>query len=94
MVKFVSALGTGPLYHKTYYYDILVLKKHCEFVMEYCRVPKLGGNIIQRMTIEKDLISNLAIMHSFKAVHMDIKPENVAYSPHFKKFVFVDFGFA
>ena len=46
------------------------------------------------MTIEKDLISNLAIMHSFKAVHMDIKPENVAYSPHFKKFVFVDFGFA
>ena len=24
---------------------------------------------------------------------MDIKPENIAYSPHFHKFVFIDFGF-
>ena len=32
-------------------------------------------------------------MHSFKVVHMDIKPENIGYSPHHKKFVFIDFGF-
>ena len=25
---------------------------------------------------------------------MDIKPDNIAYSPHFHKFVFIDFGFA
>ena len=25
---------------------------------------------------------------------MDIKPENIAYSPHHKKFVLLDFGFA
>lgn len=25
---------------------------------------------------------------------MDIKPDNTAYSPHFKKLIFLDFGFA
>ena len=25
---------------------------------------------------------------------MDIKPDNIAYSPHFHKFVFIDFGLA
>ena len=25
---------------------------------------------------------------------MDIKPNNIGYSPHFHKFVFLDFGFA
>ena len=25
---------------------------------------------------------------------MDIKPDNIAYSPHFHKFVLIDFGFA
>ena len=34
----------------------------------------------------------MAILHCFKIVHMDIKPENIAYSPHFKKFVLLDFG--
>ena len=25
---------------------------------------------------------------------MDIKPDNIGYSPHFHKYVFIDFGFA
>ena len=41
MVKFASALGIGPKYHKEYCYDILVLKKHCEFLMEHCQESKL-----------------------------------------------------
>lgn len=31
-------------------------------------------------------------MHSIRFIHLDIKPSNIAYSPHFKKYVFLDFG--
>ncbi len=41
---------------------------------------------------EKDLTENLKIMHYFKIVHLDIKPENIAYSPTFEKWIFLDFG--
>ena len=33
-------------------------------------------------------------MHSLRMVHRDIKPANVNWSPHFQKWVFIDFGFA
>ena len=33
-------------------------------------------------------------MHDFKAVHMDVKPENISYSLHHHKFVLLDFGFS
>jgi len=31
-------------------------------------------------------------MHRFNIVHFDIKPENIMFSPTFKKAVFIDFG--
>ena len=94
MVKFASALGIGPKYHKKYSYDILVLKNHCEFLMEFCEEKKLSENEEERSKESKDLLEGLAILHSFQAVHMDIKPENIAYSTHQHKFVLIDFGFA
>ena len=33
-------------------------------------------------------------MHSLKLVHRDIKPLNVAWSPTFKRWIFLDFGFS
>ena len=38
------------------------------------------------------MMNALAILHAFKCVHMDIKPDNISYSPISKKFVFLDFG--
>ena len=57
--------------------------------MEYC-----GGGIIDTGRMKKDLMENLKIMHSLGIVHMDIKPENIGWSNEFKKWVFLDFGFA
>ena len=31
-------------------------------------------------------------MHKIKLVHLDIKDENIMYSPYFNKLVFIDFG--
>lgn len=33
-------------------------------------------------------------MHKYKIMHLDIKPDNIMFSNHFKKLVFIDFGFS
>lgn len=33
-------------------------------------------------------------MHQINLVHLDIKPDNIAFSRYFKKWVFLDFGFS
>jgi serine/threonine protein kinase len=38
------------------------------------------------------LKQELEIMHCFKIIHADIKPENVAFSYKLGKAVFIDFG--
>ncbi len=35
---------------------------------------------------------NLKILHSFKIMHLDIKPLNIVYSNIYAKPVFIDFG--
>ena len=42
----------------------------------------------------EDLFQGLKKMHSLKIVHRDIKERNVAWSHHFQRWVFIDFGFA
>ena len=32
-------------------------------------------------------------MHSIRMVHRDIKRENIGWSPQFRRWVFLDFGF-
>jgi serine/threonine protein kinase len=47
------------------------------------------------MTISSNLdnlIISLKFIHTFKTVHCDIKPENIMFSPKYKKNVFIDFG--
>ena len=38
------------------------------------------------------MVENLYTLHKFNVVHMDIKPENIMFSKHFNKAVFIDFG--
>ena len=62
--------------------------------MEQCREIELKTDTRMAEEKQSDIREALAILHSFKVVHMDIKPENLAYSPHNKKYVLLDFGFA
>ena len=39
------------------------------------------------------MLSLLKTMHSLRICHLDIKTENVGWSPAFQKFVFLDFSF-
>jgi serine/threonine protein kinase len=58
--------------------------------MEYCRTHQ----IYDESTTIPQLKTALLTMHQLQLVHLDIKPENLAYSPYFKKNVFIDFGFS
>jgi serine/threonine protein kinase len=40
------------------------------------------------------LRAQLRLMHEFRIVHLDVKPENVIWSEHQQRAVFIDFGFA
>ena len=44
--------------------------------------------------LKEDMLENLKTMHSLQFVHLDIKDSNIAWSPSFKKWIFLDFGFA
>mgnify|MGYP000947791156 CR=1 FL=1 len=44
--------------------------------------------------LEKDLKEALFHLHLLHIVHLDIKKDNISFSPHFNRFVFIDFGLA
>jgi serine/threonine protein kinase len=41
-----------------------------------------------------DLKKALLTMHQINLVHLDIKPDNIAFSNTFSRWVFIDFGFS
>jgi serine/threonine protein kinase len=60
-----------------------------EFAMEECEhLAKISDSDYQC------LLRNLKTLHKYHIVHMDIKPDNIMYSPAFKKPVFIDYGFS
>jgi serine/threonine protein kinase len=44
--------------------------------------------------MEEELKQNLRLLHHFNVLHMDIKNENICYSPSLNKHVFIDYGFS
>ena len=44
--------------------------------------------------MRQELFENLNIMHQWRIVHRDIKEKNLGWSPKYKKWVFLDFGFS
>lgn len=81
----------GPFVKNFLGVDIFIYENCVEFPME---MGDSLDNVENIENLEQDLFKNIAIMHGVQMVHMDIKPENICFSPHFKKFVFIDFGFS
>ena len=68
-------------------YAIIVGRTRAFFAMEHCltdRQPS-AGDLAQ-------LMQSLRAMHAIRFVHIDIKKSNIAFSPTFGKYVFIDFG--
>ena len=36
----------------------------------------------------------MVTLHSHKIIHMDMKPDNIMFSPTYQKLVFIDYGFS
>ena len=87
--KIASSLEIGPAYQQIFGFDVLLFDDSIEFAMEMCE-----QNLEEVERMESDLMKGLKMMHSLKVVHRDIKDKNVSWSPTFKKWVFLDFGFA
>lgn len=86
LLKIASVAEIGPSARNYFGFDILMYEDCAEFAMETCEpiLPK---------KINRDLLFwNLAVMHILHIAHLDIKPENVIFSPTYGKPVFIDFG--
>lgn len=70
-------------------FDIVAYDDSVMFCMEKCTV-------LEHLDIEvvNKLKRNLKIMHKYRLIHYDINPNNIMFSPHFNKPVFIDFGFS
>ena len=88
--KIASILRFGPYLEKVLGYDIICYNDSIEFAMELCDDVKEP----QSKDFEKDLLEGMKTMHSLQIVHRDVKPSNVVWTPSFRKWVFLDFGFA
>ena len=89
ILKICSSLGCGPRTRNTFGFDLIVYDDSVIFCMEMCQeITQIDSSIIF------ELKKGLKIMHQHHIVHFDIKPDNIMFSPHFKKPVFIDFGFS
>ena len=78
MLKIAAALKVGPKIIKNFGFDIAVFKDSFAFGMEFCEMSnyKLNGSF-------ELLRRKLHLLHILGLVHLDLKPENIAFSPAF-----------
>ena len=89
--RIAETLEVGPKLHKCYSYDLIAYDDGIEFAMERCF---LSPPPIEGKSLQEDILKGLKILHTFKIVHQDIKPNNIAWSEKQQQWVFLDFGFA
>jgi len=87
-LKIAEQLRVGPELTTGLRFDAYCFTDYFCFGMEMCENYLYSG----KTTIQKDLMLNLKLLHSYHIVHFDIKPDNIAFSNKWAKFVFIDFG--
>eukprot|EP01101_Sappina_pedata_P010360 TRINITY_DN6510_c0_g1_i1.p1 TRINITY_DN6510_c0_g1~~TRINITY_DN6510_c0_g1_i1.p1 ORF type:complete len:320 (+),score=88.78 TRINITY_DN6510_c0_g1_i1:25-960(+) len=76
-------------------FELLDGQDLCEFYLKF-RVYSPGQATVERLSrgIFKKVVSALADVHQLGIAHLDLKMENVMYSPSSKRVTLIDFGFA
>lgn len=87
--KICSMFKVGPRVIFTDFYDLVCYNDCIEFQMELCESV---GSQMSQTQFEQDIRESLAILHSLKFIHKDIKLGNTLYSPSKEGFVLTDFG--
>lgn len=88
MALICSVLQVGPQIKSIYGYDIITTRKRAFFAQEKCEFIRVEDFDRIKDSIHKSLL----LLHSMGFVHLDIKPENMMFSPTFAKYVLIDFG--
>jgi serine/threonine protein kinase len=86
-MKICAALGCGPNVESNFGFDLISYDDSVMFCMEEC--VKIHNVTEEHIA---SLKQSLRLMHSFKIIHFDIKPDNFLFSPYFRRPVFIDFG--
>ena len=89
ILKICSVLQCSPHIENYLGFDLIIYEDCIQFAMEKGEPV----NDIEE-TQGKLLKEQLRIMHEFKIIHFDIKPENIVFSRYYDKLVFIDFGFS
>lgn len=76
ILKISSILGVGPKMNNIFGFDMVVYDECIEFCMEECTMLE---SIDSKQS--EDLIRKLQILHELQVVHLDIKPQNICFSP-------------
>lgn len=76
ILKIASILGVGPKMNNIFGFDLVAYDECIEFCMEECTMLE---SIDSKQS--EDLIRKLQILHELQIVHLDIKPQNICFSP-------------
>lgn len=87
IAKLCSILKIGPCMKLMFGFDLIIYDHYVEYAMEYCMDASQADSFKP-----SDLWESLKLLHELRIVHGDIKPDNVMWSPTYRKLVFVDFG--
>ena len=89
LIHIAAALEVGPHKSAVFGFDLVAFRDEIVFCMEFCD----GIRTISEHDV-KQIKQKLKTLHRLRIVHLDIKPENLGFSPHNFSPVFIDFGFS
>ena len=100
ITKVCGVFEIGPRPVQPMGFDIITYEDCIDFCMEKCwdimakweEVKDKDEKEIIQKAFKKEISKKLSRMRQIHFVHIDIKPDNIRYSPGWRKIVMIDFG--